>query len=134
MLYKYACGARIITDWECLDFDNAEFGTLNPDWHTYHFIEMVWLDLTEEDKKEGAPEYVVVECKRIDPSQFTDDDKIALCDSFGRDLDLVDGAELAKMWFEENCQTDAYAIYACATEKEALKYIAQKVWNGMSVD
>lgn len=95
--------------WYCTDNDCCQYIRKSDDGKEYEMIEYVWLDTTEEDKKRGLHEYVIVKTE-LDIDFVTEEDILCAISSYNYTIESLK---------EEYADAAIDIIAECIMEDEA---------------
>lgn len=106
--------------WFCTDNDCCQY-MMETD-ERWEMIELIWLDTTDEDRKKGLHEYIVVH-GWVYKNDISEEDAEFACSTYGYDRESIDEQILAECILEESLLSDEYIIYETDSRKNAEKFI-----------
>ena len=125
----------MFSSWYATDPDCCQL--IRSDGTKYEMIQCVWLDMTREDRANGAHEYCIVNME-IDLNDYSDEEKEGYVSSYGYTLDglrmeyeddEVVNSLIAECILEEEILRDAYVIDVADSFDEAQEKIVKRIWR-----
>lgn len=119
--------------WYATDPDCCQH--MRNDGTKYEMIQCVWLDMTREDRANGAHEYCIVNME-IDLNNYSDEEKENYVSSYGYTLDDLKWAYedeetvnniVAECILEESILSDAFVIDVADSFDEAQEKIVKRI-------